>query len=586
MSPSPLWHQHDVATSFQELGSRREGLTEAEAQERLARFGPNRLTPPRKRGPLMRFLLQIHNVLIYVLLGAAGVTALLGEWVDTGVILGVVLINALIGFIQEGKAEKSLDAIRNMLSLQATVIRDGQRREIAAEDLVTGEMVLLASGDKVPADLRLIETRNLRIEEAALTGESEPVEKSPEPVAADAPIGDRLCMAYSGTLVVFRARAGAWSWPPPTTTEIGRIGRLLADVAGVMTPLLKQMAVFGQWLTITILALAAFALGFGMLVHGQGAADMFLAAVGMAVAAIPEGLPAIMTITLALGVQRMAARRAIVRRMPAVETLGAVTVICSDKTGTLTKNEMTVGRLVMAGQVIEVQGTGYAPQGGFSAQGRELDLEEVPELAELGRVALLCNDARLRESGGDWHLEGDPTEGALLTLGYKMGLDPSFEAEALPRRDVIPFESQHRFMATLHHDHDGHAFAYIKGAPEEVLLRCAHQRQAGVDQPLDLPWWQGQMEDLGSKWPAGSGPGLCRHATGQGGPGVCRPGGWSHPAGPGGHHGPTPRGGHPRRGQLPGRRHPGQDDYRRPCRHRPGHWRPHGHRQRPSPHRS
>jgi magnesium-transporting ATPase (P-type) len=496
MTPSPLWHQNDIATALRDLDSGREGLTEAEAQERLARFGPNRLTPPRKRGPLMRFLLQIHNVLIYVLLGAAGVTALLGEWVDTGVILGVVLINALIGFIQEGKAEKSLDAIRNMLSLHATVIRDGQRREIAAEDLVPGEIVLLASGDKVPADLRLIETRNLRIEEAALTGESEPVEKSPDPVAANAPIGDRACMAYSGTLVVFGQGRGLVV-ATADNTEIGRIGRLLADVAGVMTPLLKQMAVFGQWLTITILALAAFALGFGMLVHGQGAADMFLAAVGMAVAAIPEGLPAIMTITLALGVQRMAARRAIVRRMPAVETLGAVTVICSDKTGTLTKNEMTVGRLVMAGQVIEVQGTGYAPQGGFAAQGRELDLEEVPELAELGRVALLCNDARLRESGGDWHLEGDPTEGALLTLGYKMGLDPSFEAEALPRRDVIPFESQHRFMATLHHDHGGHAFAYIKGAPEEVLLRCAHQRQAGVDQPLDLPWWQGQMETLG-----------------------------------------------------------------------------------------
>ena len=359
MSPSPLWHQHDVATIIQELGSRREGLTEAEAQERLARFGPNRLTPPRKRGPLMRFLLQIHNVLIYVLLGAAGVTALLGEWVDTGVILGVVLINALIGFIQEGKAEKSLDAIRNMLSLHATVIRDGRRRETAAEDLVPGEIVLLASGDKVPADLRLIETRNLRIEEAALTGESEPVEKSPDPVAAEAPIGDRACMAYSGTLVVFGQGRGLVV-ATADNTEIGRIGRMLADVEGVVTPLLKQMAVFGQWLTIAILALAGFALVFGMLVHGQNAADMFLAAVGIAVAAIPEGLPAIMTITLALGVQRMAARRAIVRRMPAVETLGAVTVICSDKTGTLTKNEMTVGRLVIAGQVIEVQGTGYA----------------------------------------------------------------------------------------------------------------------------------------------------------------------------------------------------------------------------------
>ncbi len=496
MTATAPWHHRDVPTSLRELGSGREGLSESEAMQRLARFGPNRLTPPRRRGPLQRFLLQIHNILIYVLLGASGVTALLGEWVDTGVILGVVLINALIGFIQEGKAEKSLEAIRNLLSLQANVIREGRRREIAAEDLVPGDIVILASGDKVPADLRLIETRNLRIEEATLTGESAPVEKSPDPVAASAPMGDRVCMAYSGTLVVFGQGQGLVV-ATADDTEIGRIGRMLADVAGVVTPLLKQMAVFGQWLTIAILALAGFALLFGILVHGQGAADMFLAAVGIAVAAIPEGLPAIMTITLALGVQRMADRRAIVRRMPAVETLGAVTVICTDKTGTLTKNEMTVACLVIDGQVIEVQGTGYAPQGGFSAQGRELDLEAMPELLELGRVALLCNDARLWEAGGDWHLEGDPTEGALLTLGYKMGLDPHFEAEALPRRDLIPFESQHRFMATLHHDHEGHAFAFIKGAPEVVLLRCAHQRQAGEDLPLDLPEWQGQVEALG-----------------------------------------------------------------------------------------
>jgi magnesium-transporting ATPase (P-type) len=496
MTPSPLWHQQDIATALANLNSGGDGLTEAQAQERLTRFGPNRLTPSRKRGPLRRFLEQIHNVLIYVLLGAAGVTAFLGEWVDTGVILGVVLINALVGFIQEGKAEKSLDAIRDLLSPRATLIRDGQRREVPAEELVPGDIVLLASGDKVPADLRLIEVRNLRIEEAALTGESEPVEKRLEAVAAAAPIGDRTCLAYSGTLVVFGQGRGLVV-ATGDNTEIGHIGRMLATVEGVMTPLLKQMAVFGQWLTVAIIALAFLALTFGMLVHGQGAANMFLAAVGIAVAAIPEGLPAIMTITLALGVQRMAARRAIVRRMPAVETLGAVTVICSDKTGTLTKNEMTVARLVMADQVVEVEGTGYAPQGGFAIQGRELDLEDVPELVELGRIALLCNDARLREAAGIWRLEGDPTEGALLTLGRKLGLDPRFEAEALPRLDVIPFEAQHRFMATLHHDHTGHTFAFIKGAPEEVLLRCAFQRQAGEDRPLNLTGWQDQMETLG-----------------------------------------------------------------------------------------
>ncbi|MCO5760025.1 MAG: cation-transporting P-type ATPase [Chromatiaceae bacterium] len=495
-SSPPPWHQRDVADALAALSSGPEGLTEAEARERLGRYGPNRLTPPKKRSALMRFLLQIHNVLIYVLIGAAGVTAALGEWTNTGVILGVVIINAFIGFIQEGKAEKSLDAIRDLLSPRATLIREGHRREVPAEDLVPGDIVLLASGDKVPADLRLTEIRNLRIEEAALTGESEPVEKGLAPVAASAPIGDRTCLAYSGTLVVFGQGRGLVV-ATGDDTEIGRIGRMLASVEGVTTPLFKQMAVFGQWLTVGIMALALFALVFGLLVHDQGLADMFLAAVGIAVAAIPEGLPAIMTITLALGVQRMASHRAIIRRMPAVETLGAVTVICSDKTGTLTKNEMTVRRLVTAERLIEVEGSGYAPHGAFVAGGRDLDPLDAPDLVELGRIALLCNDANLRPAAGEWRLEGDPTEGALITLGRKMGLDPRFEAEALPRVDVIPFESQHRFMATLHHDHAGHAFAFIKGAPEELLLRCAQQRQQGEDRPLNRAWWQEQMEAMG-----------------------------------------------------------------------------------------
>ncbi|MGB4468478.1 MAG: cation-transporting P-type ATPase [Azovibrio sp.] len=491
----PCWHQESAAQALKIQASRRDGLDAEMVQERRNRFGPNRLTPPKKKGPLMRFLLQFHNVLIYVLLVAAGVTAALGEWVDTGVILGVVLINGLIGFIQEGKAEKSLDAIRNLLSLHATVLRSGQRLEIAAEDLVPGDIVLLSPGDKVPADLRLIETRNLRIEEAALTGESEPVEKNPEPVAAEAAIGDRTCMAYSGTLVVFGQGRGLVVGTADQT-EIGRIGRMLANVEDISTPLLKQTARFGQGLTLAIMALTVFSLVFGIAVHGYGAAQMFLAAVGIAVAAVPEGLPAVMTITLAIGVQRMAARQAIIRRMPAVETLGAVTVICTDKTGTLTKNEMTVQRLVTADRVLDVEGIGYTPRGGFSCAGQELRLEELPELAEIGRIALLCNDATLQKKNGKWVLQGDPTEGALLTLGRKTGLEPHFEAEASPRIDVIPFESQHRFMATLHHDHAGHAFAFIKGAPEEILTVCTRQRQAGQDQALDAAFWQAQIEAM------------------------------------------------------------------------------------------
>jgi magnesium-transporting ATPase (P-type) len=492
---STNWHTLGTDETLAEQRTIGIGLSAAEAARRLAEHGPNRLTPPKMRGPLLRFLLQFHNVLIYVLLGAAVVTALLGHWVDTGVILGVVVINALIGFIQEGKAEKSLDAIRNMLSLHAAVLRDGRRQEIDATEVVPGDIVLLASGNKVPADLRLIEMRNLRIEEAALTGESEPVEKSTDPVAEDAPIGDRTGMAYSGTLVVFGQGRGVVV-ATGDATEIGRIGRMLAEVESLDTPLLKQMAQFGRWLTAGILALAAATIAFGMLVHGQPVGEMFLAAVGLAVAAIPEGLPAIMTITLAIGVQRMAGRNAIIRRMPAVETLGAVTTICSDKTGTLTKNEMTVQRLATADRLIEVSGVGYAPHGGFTADGREVD---PAELADVARAALLCNDAILRKVDGEWKLEGDPTEGALLALAMKSGLDAHFEAEAVPRVDVIPFESEHRFMATLHHDHAGRAFAFVKGAPERVIGMCAQQRSGDEDRPIDPAFWQARVEALAAQ---------------------------------------------------------------------------------------
>lgn len=492
------WHRMTAAAALAAHDADTAGLAATEAARRLAEHGPNRLTPPKKRGPLLRFLLQFHNILIYVLLGAAGVTALLGHGVDTAVIIGVVVINALIGFIQEGKAEKSLDAIRKMLSLHAMVMRDGRRQEIDAADLVPGDIVLLASGDKVPADLRLIEMRSLRIEEAALTGESEPVEKSPEPVAEDAPIGDRTGMAYSGTLVVFGQGRGVVV-ATGDASEIGRIGRMLAEVESVETPLLKQMAVFGRWLTAGILVLAGFTLAFGMLVHGQPAGEMFLAAVGLAVAAIPEGLPAIMTITLAIGVQRMAGRNAIIRRMPAVETLGAVTTICSDKTGTLTKNEMTVQKLATAERLVDVSGVGYAPHGGFSVAGSDVDGGAIPEIADIARAALLCNDATLREQDGDWKLEGDPTEGALLTLAFKAGLDAHFESEALPRIDVIPFESEHRFMATLHHDHAGHAIAFVKGAPERIIGMCSQQRHADGDKPIDPAFWHAQIDTLAAE---------------------------------------------------------------------------------------
>jgi magnesium-transporting ATPase (P-type) len=490
---APAWHARTADATLEAFETTRQGLTAAEAAARLERYGRNVLPPPKRRGPLLRFLLQFHNVLIYVLIAAALITAAMGHWVDSLVILGVVVINAAIGFIQEGKAEAALEAIRGMLSPHAQVLRDGRRQEIDAADLVPGDIVYLVSGDRVPADLRLIEVKSLRVEEAALTGESVAVEKQTQPVAADAPLGDRASMAWSGTLVTYGQATGVVAATGPAT-EIGRISRMLAEVEGLETPLLRKMAQFGHWLTWAILSIAGLSFAFGTLVRDYTAGEMFLAAVGLAVAAIPEGLPAILTITLAIGVQAMARRNAIVRRLPAVEALGSVTVICSDKTGTLTRNEMTVQEVITACCTYGVTGTGYAPHGGFELEGAEARPDDHPLLQDIARVALLCNDAELARQGEEWLLNGDPTEGALITLGLKAGLDPAYETEALPRTDVIPFESEHRFMATLHHDHTGHGRIYLKGAPERVLSLCADQRVEKGGQPLDPARWQTAMD--------------------------------------------------------------------------------------------
>jgi magnesium-transporting ATPase (P-type) len=494
-APAECWHNRGADAALAALETTRSGgLAPEEACRRLDEYGPNSLPAPERPGVLQRLLLQFHNVLIYVLLGAAVVTALLGHLLDSAVIAGVVVINAVIGFVQEGKAEAALDAIRNMLSPRAQVLRAGHREVVPAEQLVPGDIVFLASGDRVPADLRLVEVRSLRIEEAALTGESVPVEKAVAPVAADALLGDRSCMAYAGTLVTYGQAAGVVT-ATGATTEIGRISAMLAEVTSLETPLTRQMATFGRWLTVAILALAAAAFAFGTLLRDYTASEMFLAAVGLAVAAIPEGLPAILTITLAIGVQQMARRRAIIRRLPAVETLGSVTVICSDKTGTLTRNEMTVQQLLMADATLAVGGVGYAPDGGFSLDGEEIAAGSGAGLTEVARAALLCNDATVRRGeDGHWSLTGDPTEGALVTLALKVGLDEDYEREAWPRTDAIPFESEHRFMATLNHDHDGNAVVFLKGAPERVLELCAVQRSEGGDAPLDAATWHQRME--------------------------------------------------------------------------------------------
>jgi len=334
------WYAATIDEVLASLATSRDGLGEAEVLARRERHGPNTLEIQKPRSALARLLAQFHNVLIYLLIGAGIATALLDHAVDSAVIFGVVIVNALIGFLQEGKAERALDAIRNMLAPRAVVIRAGETIEAPAEALVPGDIVKLRSGDKVPADLRLLQTRSLQLDEAALTGESLPVEKAPEPVAADASLGDRTSMAYAGTLVTSGRGLGV-AVATGAKTEIGLISTMVSDVEKLTTPLLRQLAIFGQRLSVVILLLAAVTFAFGLLLRGYSATEMFMAAVGIAVAAIPEGLPAILTITLAIGVQRMARRNAIIRRLPAVETLGSVTVICSDKTGTLTRNEMT-----------------------------------------------------------------------------------------------------------------------------------------------------------------------------------------------------------------------------------------------------
>jgi magnesium-transporting ATPase (P-type) len=491
-----------ISQVFRELACTPIGLTEAEAQQRLERLGPNRLPQLPGPGPLRRLLAQFDNVLIYVLLAAAAVTMVLGHWVDTSVILGVVVINAVLGAVQEGKAERALDAIRNMLSLQAMAVRDGQRRAVPAERLVPGDLVFVQSGDRVPADLRLVHVKGLEVQEAALTGESLPVEKRTEPVAVDASLGDRASMAYSGTLVTHGQGTGIVV-ATGVATEIGRISGLLVQVEPLTTPLLRQMARFARWLTGAILALAALTLAFGVLVQGYGLGEMFLAAVALAVAAIPEGLPAVLTITLAIGVERMARRNAIIRRLPAVETIGSVTTICSDKTGTLTKNEMTAQAVAIAEHLFEVSGIGYDPHGAFSLAGDDAaaaEPEDHPLLIAVIRAAVLCNEARLRRAeGGAWVVDGDPTEGALLTAGLKAGLDLEFEREAYPRTDAIPFESEHRFMATLHHDHEGRGFIYIKGAPERLLGMCARERVGDAERSLDAAYWHRRVEELAAR---------------------------------------------------------------------------------------
>ncbi len=480
---------------LERLDTTPEGLSADEAAKRLESVGPNRLPEPPKQGLLKRFFKHFHDVLIYVLIAAALVTAVLGHWVDTGVILGVVIINAIIGFVQEGKAEQALAGIRKMLSARAHARREGDWAEIEADGLVPGDIVRLRSGDRVPADLRLIEVANLRLEESALTGESAPADKKSDPADADAGVGDRHGMAYSGTMVASGRGTGVVTATGPAT-ELGRISQMIAEVEKLATPLTRQMNRFGKILSLVVVGLAVLMWFAGRLLHDFTTSELFLATIGFAVAAIPEGLPAILTITLALGVQRMARHKAITRKLNAVETLGSVTVVCSDKTGTLTRNEMTAREVVTRTGRYAVTGTGYQPEGRITQEDESATLAQHPDLRPLIEVMALCNDSEIAEADGHWKVTGEPTEGALRTLARKAG----FAEDDYERVAEIPFESDNKFMATLHLVPGGGTRILLKGAPGRLLDRCKEQRQC-VDgtEPLDRDFWAQQIEELSNQ---------------------------------------------------------------------------------------
>ncbi len=474
------------------------GLDLFAVENRQERFGPNAITQRQGQGPLVRFLLEFHQPLIYILLVAALITALLHEWVDSGVILGVVLVNAIIGFVQESKALKAIDALARAMTSEATVLRAGEKKRISSTELVPGDVVFLQSGDKVPADLRLLVCRELQADESTLTGESVPIEKHAKTLEHDTVLADRRNMVYSSTLVTYGTATGIVV-SIGDNTEIGRISELISSAEVLATPLTRKIAHFSGILLYLILGMAAVTFLVGV-VRGESMLHMFMAAVALAVGAIPEGLPAAVTITLAIGVGKMAKRHAIIRKLPAVETLGSTTVICSDKTGTLTQNQMTVREVFVGGELFAVSGVGYAPEGEFSCDGKAVDACQRPLLIECLKAGLLCNDSTVSQNEEGWQAEGDPTEAALIVSARKAGLSPETMKRELPRLDAIPFESQHQYMATLHKmGPDGSRVAYLKGSVESILQRCDSAFGDADSRPaLDADSVHRRVEELAS----------------------------------------------------------------------------------------
>ncbi len=467
-SGSPQWYQLPVTEALQALNSSRAGLSEEEVHARLERYGPNELQGKKKTPPIVVFLKQFLSPLIYVLLAAAVVSLIVEHYIDAGVIMGVLVLNAVIGFVQETRAEKAMEALIQMAAPRSNVRRGGKVKQIPAREIVPGDVLLLETGDRVPADARLIEVSNLKVNEAMLTGESMPVDKGTEALREEVPLAERKNMVHMSTIVNY-GRATAVAVRTGMATDIGQIATAIQEIKPEKTPLQKNISKASRYIVGLFLGICGLLVGAGIL-RGLELFEVFLLAVAAAVSAIPEGLPAVVTVVLAIGMRAMAARNAIIRKLVAVETLGSATVICSDKTGTLTMNEMTVQRLYSDGQMIQVTGRGYEPKGEFYRDGQSLNPAEDATLALMLRIGVLCNDALLTEDDGNQccDIYGDPTEGALLVAAAKAGMNKEKLEKAMPRLDEIPFQSEKQYMATLH-PRDGGKVAYVKGSLERLL---------------------------------------------------------------------------------------------------------------------
>lgn len=490
MPISFVWHTQPSDEVLKSLSvDPAQGLSESQAKLRLEKYGHNVLPKPKRKGVFLRIAAQLNNPLFYVLGIAGAITAFLGDYIDAAVIISMIVINVIIGLFQEGKASRAIEALQTMLSIKATLLREGEQSERVSTILVPGDIVYLSPGSQVPADLRLIRVKGLRINEAALTGESAPIEKHIEPVQKEDI--SYACMAYTGTVVSSGSGIGVVVETGPQT-KMGRISALMMETPLLEAPLARRLNQFAKQITVLIVLLGVLTFGYGYFLEKIPPLELFLAVVGLAVAAIPEGLPAIVMIVLAIGTRFMVRHHVIVRRLPAVEALGSVTVICSDKTGTLTKNEMTAVQIILPSQSLEVTGLGYEHQGAFFEEDKESDPLKNEPLQALVRCAVLCNNAYFKHNSPEPYLIGDPMEGALLILGYKAKVEPLSLLKAMPRIDEIPFESEYRFMATLNQEESGSSIIFLKGAPEQVFHLCAFFEQ-------ERSIWQQKVQEAAQK---------------------------------------------------------------------------------------